>query len=166
MVKYEIDKLTGYLRVDRPLRNTSHPPTLYGFIPRTYCDKLVAELSSGAKIGDHDPLDICVVSDRPINRSEVILSARVVGGVNITDQGKADDKIIAVLANDNIWGEADKISDLPEIFVERLVHYFQTYKIIPGRENAVTIGNVYDSDHALKVVSAALDDYQKNFDNN
>ena len=163
MVKYEIDKFTGYLRVDRPLRNTSQPPTLYGFIPRTYCDKRVADLSSGADNGDLDPLDICVVSERPINRSEVIVNAKVVGGLNITDQGKADDKIIAVLSNDNIYGSADNISELPKILIERLIHYFHTYKIIPGKENAVTIGKIYPSDHALKVVAAALQDYEENF---
>jgi hypothetical protein len=80
MIKYEIDKASGYLMVDRPQRSSSHPPALYGFIPRTYCSKHVAALAPGCEKGDGDPLDICVVSERPIERSEVLLRARVVGG--------------------------------------------------------------------------------------
>ena len=73
LMKYEIDKTTGYLRVDRPQRSSSMPPALYGFIPRTYCDARVAKLSINAERGDGDPLDICVLSERPINRAEVIV---------------------------------------------------------------------------------------------
>ena len=120
VVKYEIDKSTGYLRVDRPQRSSSQPPALYGFIPRTFCDQRVAALMHGTTAGDGDPLDICVLSERPINRSEVILNARVVGGLAANDGGEADDKIIAVLQNDNVWGEARDIGDLPGALVERL----------------------------------------------
>jgi inorganic pyrophosphatase len=159
LMKYEIDKVTGYLRVDRPQRSSSQPPALYGFIPRTYCDKHVAKLSLTAATGDGDPLDICVVSERPINRSEVILTARVVGGLDVNDGGEADDKIIAVLQNDNVWGKAENISDLPAILVERLSHYFATYKMIPGEESKLKVERVYDRDHALQVVEAAMADY-------
>jgi inorganic pyrophosphatase len=79
VVKYEIDKVTGYLRVDRPQRTSSQPPTLYGFIPRTFCGRRVGALCPGVEHGDCDPLDICVVSERQITRAEVILPARVVG---------------------------------------------------------------------------------------
>lgn len=159
LMKYEIDKVTGYLRVDRPQRSSSQPPALYGFIPRTYCDKRVAKLSLTAQMGDGDPLDICVVSERPINRSEVIVTARIVGGLDVNDGGEADDKIIAVLQNDNVWGKADDISDLPEILVERLSHYFATYKMIPGEESKLKVERVYNREHALKVVEAAMADY-------
>ena len=159
LMKYEIDKVTGYLRVDRPQRSSSQPPALYGFIPRTYCDKRVAKLSSTAQTGDGDPLDICVVSERPINRGEVILTARIVGGLDVNDGGEADDKIIAVLQNDNVWGKAESINDLPAILVERLSHYFATYKMIPGEESKLKVERVYDRDHALKVVEAAMADY-------
>jgi inorganic pyrophosphatase len=159
LMKYEIDKVTGYLRVDRPQRSSSQPPALYGFIPRTYCDKRVAKLSSTAQTGDGDPLDICVVSERPINRGEVILTARIVGGLDVNDGGEADDKIIAVLQNDNVWGKADNITDLPAILVERISHYFATYKMIPGEESKLKVERVYDRDHALKVVEAAMADY-------
>lgn len=159
LMKYEIDKVTGYLRVDCPQRSSSQPPALYGFIPRTYCDKRVAKLSSSASAGDGDPLDICVVSERPINRSEVILTARIVGGLDVNDGGEADDKIIAVLQNDNVWGMAENITDLPAILVERLSHYFATYKMIPGEESRLKVERTYDRDHALMVVEAAMADY-------
>ena len=159
LMKYEIDKVTGYLRVDRPQRSSSQPPALYGFIPRTYCDKRVDKLSSSAKTGDGDPLDICVVSERPINRSEVILTARIVGGLDVNDGGEADDKIIAVLQNDNVWGQAESITDLPAILVERISHYFATYKMIPGEVSKLKVERTYDRDHALLVVEAAMADY-------
>ena len=74
-VKYESDKATGYLRVDRPQRSSSLPPALYGFVPRTYCGPLVAALSPEVTQADGDPLDICVLSERPINRSEILVDA-------------------------------------------------------------------------------------------
>ncbi len=159
VVKYEIDKKTGYLRVDRPQRSSSQPPALYGFIPRTFCDQRVAALLPGTDRGDGDPLDICVLSERPINRSEVILNARVVGGLAANDGGEADDKIIAVLDNDNVWGDARDVSDVPQVLVERLTHYFGTYKMIPGEPTKMTIEQVYGRDHALAVVTAAMHDY-------
>src|SRR5690349_1103122 len=76
-VKYEVDKATGYIRVDRPQTGAAQPPTLYGFVPRTLCGVRVAKLSAGATKGDDDPLDICVVSERPITRADIIMSARV-----------------------------------------------------------------------------------------
>jgi inorganic pyrophosphatase len=159
LVKYEIDKVTGYLRVDRPQRSSSQPPALYGFIPRTYCDKRVAQLSLSAEFGDGDPLDICVLSERPISRSEVIVVARIVGGLDVNDGGEADDKIIAVLQNDNVWGHAQDITDLPGVLIERLSHYFSTYKMIPGEESKLKVERTYGRDHALKVVEAAQADY-------
>jgi len=162
-VKYELDKVTGYIHVDRPQRSSSSPPSLYGFIPKTYCGSRLQALSPKAVKGDSDPLDICVISERPINRSEVILRAKVVGGIQMVDDGEADDKIIAVLANDNFWGEADDISDLPQVYIERLRHYFATYKLIPGKDVRVSIENTYGKEHAFKVVDAALNDYREKF---
>ena len=163
LVKYEVDKLTGYLRVDRPQRTSASPPTLYGFIPRTYCGPRIASLSPGSTRGDGDPLDICVLSERPIAKSEVILSARVVGGFRMVDAGDADDKIIAVLRSDAIWGEATRLADLPAALIERLRHYFLTYKLVPGEPARVTIDLVYDVDHAQRVVEAAIADYSAEF---
>ena len=163
LVKYEIDKETGYLRVDRPQRTTSQPPTLYGFIPRTFCGRRVGVLTRDAVRGDGDPLDICVVSERPINRSEVILNARVVGGLQMLDDGEADDKIVAVLENDNIWSEVEDIAQLPDILVERLKHYFGTYKLVPGAEPTTSVRAAYGRDHAERVIAAAVEDYVDEF---
>ena len=162
-VKYEIDKETGYLRVDRPQRTSSQAPALYGFIPRTFCGKRVGALMSGATTGDHDPLDICVFSERPITKSEIVLNARVIGGLPMLDGGEADDKIIAVLANDNLWGKIESIAEFPDILVERLRHYFLTYKLIPGEQSHISIGDAYDRDHAEAVIRAAAQDYDEEF---
>jgi inorganic pyrophosphatase len=163
LVKYEIDKDTGYLRVDRPQRTSSQPPTLYGFIPRTFCGARVGALMEGAKRGDGDPLDICVVSERPITRAEVILIARVVGGLPMKDKGEADDKIVAVLANDPIWGQIVEMEDLPDALTERLRHYFLTYKATPGAPVDVVIADSYGRAHAEAVITAAIADYEAEF---
>ncbi len=163
LVKYEIDKGTGYLRVDRPQRSSSQPPALYGFIPRTYCGERVKGLMSNARKGDSDPLDICVLSERPINRSEVILNARVIGGLPMLDGDEADDKIIAILENDNVWTDVNDISNLPKILAERLRHYFLTYKLVPDKDLKVSIGESYGCEHAFKVIKAAMMDYQDQF---
>jgi inorganic pyrophosphatase len=163
LIKYEVDKSTGYIRVDRPQRTSSLPPSLYGFIPRTYCAEHVKALSRSAERGDGDPLDICVLSERPISKSEVILNARVIGGIHMVDHGEADDKIVAVLQNDPLWGSAKDIKDIPEILVERLRHYFATYKLVSGSPDAVSIEAIYGCDHAQKVVEAAMEDYLHHF---
>ena len=161
LIKFEVDKVTGYLRVDRPQRGSSQPPALYGFIPQTYCGRRVSELSPKAERGDGDPLDICVLTERPINRSEIILRAKVVGGLQVVDGEEADDKIIAVMANDNVWSHIDEVADLPQAIVERLQHYFATYKNMPDKNTILTIEGMYGSEHARKVVQASLDDYDE-----
>ncbi len=163
-IKYEVDKQTGYLRVDRPHRTSSLPPTLYGFIPQTYCGSRVGALMDGARQGDHDPLDICVVSDRPIDRAELILNARVVGGLPMLDDGEADDKIIAVLEKDHVWSNVQDISELPQSIVERLRHYFSTYKSLPGEKSKVHVGDAYGREHAEKVIQLSMDDYLDKFE--
>jgi len=158
-VKYEVDKTTGYLRVDRPQLTSSMTPTLYGFIPQTYCAARVQELSPDSKCGDGDPLDICVITERPISRGEVILRARIIGGMQMIDNGEADDKIIAVLDNDQFWENANDIKDISPALVERMRHYFETYKLVPGQPSDVTIPKIYGRDHALKVLDASMEDY-------
>ena len=162
-VKYEVDKTTGYLRVDRPQLTSSMTPTLYGFIPQTYCSKRVNALSPKSKCGDDDPLDICVITERPINRGEVILKARVIGGIQMVDNGEADDKIIAILDNDQFWETAKDINDIPPALLERLRHYFETYKLIPGEPSNVTIEKIYDREHAYTVIQAAMEDYTEEY---
>jgi len=158
-VKYEVDKVTGYLIVDRPQRTSSQPPALYGFIPRTYCGTNVAALEPDADRADGDPLDILVVSERPIMHPEVILTARVVGGVRMIDTGESDDKIIAILDKDNFWADVNDIFDLPPALIERVRHYFATYKLSPGTDTQVVIKETFDRRHALQVVEASMQDY-------
>src|SRR6478735_930551 len=163
LMKYEVDKISGYLHVDRPQRFSAQHPALYGFVPRTYCAERVRKLAPGAKRGDGDPLDVCVLSERAITRNEIIVRCRVIGGLQMIDRGEADDKIIAVLEGDYVWGEARGLSDVPPVLVERLQHYFSTYKMTPGTEAATKITRTYERDHALKVVMAAMADYKEAF---
>ena len=163
LMKYEVDKVSGYLRVDRPQRSSAQHPTLYGFVPRTYCGERVRRLAPGTKRGDGDPLDICVLSERAITRNEIIVRGRVIGGLQMIDGGEADDKIISVLENDYVWGGARNVSDVPSVLVERLQHYFLTYKLVPGQRPKARIASVYGRVHALKVVRAAMADYDDSF---
>ena len=163
LVKYEVDKASGYLRVDRAQRTSSLPPSIYGFIPQTYAGPAVAELMPEAAQGDHDPLDICVVSERPITRGEVLLHAKVVGGLPMLDGGEADDKVLAVLVDDPIYGELADVRDLPGVLVDRLVHYFSTYKMPRAGGGRVVVGDPYDRAHAEAVIAAAMADYRAKF---
>jgi inorganic pyrophosphatase len=163
LMKYEVDKASGYLRVDRPQRTSSQPPSLYGFIPQTYCGERVRRLAAGSERGDGDPLDICVISERPINHSEVLLRARVVGGLKIIDRGEADDKIVAVLEGDYVWGEAQEIGDLPAALLERIEHYFSTYKLVPDEPPKIRLSGRYGYPEAAAVIRAAIEDYAEKF---
>lgn len=163
VVKYEVDKRTGYLEVDRPQLTSSSPPTLYGFIPRTWCGERVRDLSPNATEGDGDPLDICVLSERPIDRADLLITARVVGGLQMVDDGEADDKIIAVLANDAIWADVTDLVELPNALIQRLVHYFDTYKMYPGSDAKTSIDRWYGREHAWRVIEASMEDYDEEY---
>jgi inorganic pyrophosphatase len=167
-VKYEIDKHSGYLMVDRPQRFSNFCPTLYGFVPRTYCgDRVAAYALAGSppvSHGDGDPLDICVLTDRPISRGEILLEARPIGGLRMVERGEADDKILAVLLGDPTYGEIDDVSQLPRPIVDRLRHYFLTYKALPGvAPNPITVDPVYDAMEARGILGAARADYAHAF---
>jgi len=163
-IKYEIDKATGYLRVDRPQTGSAQPPTLYGFVPRTYCGRRVAALSApGVVKADGDPIDICVISERAITRSEIVLRARVVGGIQMIDDEEADDKIVAVLESDLFWGPIQDIHAFPQALLDRLTHYFATYKLIPGKHSNVRIERTYERDHAQAVIQASMEDYKETY---
>ena len=163
LVKYEVDKRSGYLRVDRSQRTSSLPPALYGFIPQTYAEDRVAKLMEGVAGGDLDPLDVCVLSERPISKSEVIVTATVVGGIPMIDAGLADDKIIAILADDPVYGGIRDIAEVPRVLVGRLQHYFSTYKLQPASAEPVVVGDPYGREHAEAVVAASLVDYRETF---
>ncbi len=163
-IKYELDKTTGYLRVDRPQRGSAQPPALYGLIPKTYCGRHTAALTGGlAEHGDNDPLDICVIAERPVTRADIILNATVVGGLQMIDGGEADDKIIAILENDLVWGKCRDIHELPGNVVERLTHYFATYKLVPGSDAKYHVAKTYGWEHAKQVIEAAQADYAEQY---
>lgn len=163
LVKYEIDKESGFLRLDRPQRTSAQPPSLYGFVPRTFCGQRVAQLMRGSAKGDGDPLDICVLCERPVTRAEILVEARIVGGLPMIDGGEADDKLIAVLESDNVWGHIGDIGGVPRALLDRLLHYFATYKFLPDSEGQVSVGEPYDRLHAEAVVRASMEDYEELF---
>jgi inorganic pyrophosphatase len=168
-VKYELDKPSGHLRVDRPQRFSSMCPTLYGFIPQTYCGREVAELCeqrtgrSGIE-GDKDPMDICVLSEKSFGHGSFFVQARPIGGLRMIDRSQADDKIVAVLESDLAYGGIVEIADVPQGLVDRLKHYFLSYKQLPSDEpKKVQIVDVYDRKEALDVISRGLNDYRNEF---
>ena len=125
----------------------------------------MAALCPGAERGDGDPLDVCVISERPIARSELIVPARVVGGLQLLDRGEADDKLIAVLVDDPAYGAFRDLGDAPTRLVDRLRHYFLTYKDLPGTGSKRTceISEQYGVAGAHEVIRAAIADYSAGF---
>jgi inorganic pyrophosphatase len=169
-VKYEIEKNSGYLKVDRPQKYSNVSPTPYGFIPQTLCGPEVAALcikhsgKTGIK-GDGDPLDICVLTEKEISHSDILLQAFPIGGLRMIDGNEADDKIIAVMKGDGIFGEWRDIADCPHTLIERLKHYFLTYKDVPGTDEKrnCEIAEVYGRVAAQEVISASHADYLQKY---
>ncbi len=168
-VKYEIDKHSGYLKIDRPQKFSNIVPALYGFIPQTYCKEEVAKLSakaSGRKelvVGDNDPLDILVLTERQITHGDILVKAYPIGGLRLIDHNEADDKIIAVLKDDHLYGGWKDITDLPESILNRLKHYFLTYKQMPETLSKCEIVEVYGKESAWQVIEASQLDYANYF---
>lgn len=169
-VKYEIDKTTGYLKVDRPHKFSNTVPALYGFIPQTYCQDHVAEYcmektGMDGIVGDGDPLDICVLTERHITHGDILVQAIPIGGFRMLDGGEADDKIIAVLKGDEMYQVWKDINDCPPSLVSRLKHYFLTYKQMPGEESRCEITHTYGRSEAMEVVTRSQMDYKRKFGN-
>jgi inorganic pyrophosphatase len=163
-VKYEMDKASGYLRLDRPQRFSNVVPALYGFIPRTLTGTDVAlrcmERTGLKDIrGDGDAMDICILTEKDITHGDILVLARPIGGFRMIDGNEADDKIIAVLDNDAVYGGYNDIADCPPVAIERLKHYFLTYKDLPGEKRHVSIEEIYDREEALEVVRRSMTDY-------
>src|SRR5687767_1333443 len=163
-VKYEVDKETGYLKIDRPQQYSNVVPANYGFIPQTYCSEGVADLArskSSINItgGDGDPLDILVLSEHHIPRGDIILKAKPIGGFCLIDANEADDKIIAVLKGDKVFEQYQEISQLPKGILERFEHYFLTYKSLPDDPNICEIAYSYGRDESHQVIRTAIADY-------
>ena len=169
-VKYEIDKESGYLLLDRPQKYSNVVPAIYGFIPQTFCGDRVAKICSvrtncGDVKGDGDPIDIVVLTEKSIAHGDILVKAKPIGGFRMIDGNEADDKIIAVLSNDVVYEGYKDVSDLPPVVVERLKHYFLTYKDMPGRDKDTEITHTYGVDEAHEVIQHSMGDYQKRFDN-
>ena len=168
-VKYEIDKDTGYLSVSRPQKFSNVCPSLYGFIPRTFCAERVAERCAERTgrvgiVGDGDPLDICVLTERQIVHGDILLQAIPIGGLRMIDGDEADDKIIAVMQNDAVYGGWMDLKSCPVNTIERLTHYFLTYKEAPGaRTNQCEITHVYGRAEAHDVIRRSQEDYRAHF---
>jgi len=168
-IKYEIDKISGLLKVDRPQKFSNICPALYGFIPQTYCGDSVAELTlqrtsrTGLR-GDADPLDICVLTEKAIPRGDILLTAVPIGGLRMIDRNDVDDKIVAVLKDDAVYGNIHEIQDCSPALIQRLRHYFLTYKQAPDEEQrAVEITHVYSRAEAHDVIVRSFADYRLKF---
>ena len=145
--KYELDKDSGMIKLDRVLYSSVYYPANYGFIPRTYCD-------------DHDPLDILVICQIDLIPM-CLVEAKVIGVMRMIDGGEADDKIVAVLDQDEIYSYND-ITECPDRLVNRLKHYFLTYKEIPGSKTPkCEITHVYGAEEAKEVIRRSIEDYKK-----
>ncbi len=169
-VKYEIDKDSGYLRIDRPQKFSNVVPALYGFIPQTFCGEKVGQFCSEKTgkpdiVGDGDPMDICVLTEKQLAHGDLLVNAIPIGGFRMIDGNEADDKIIAVLRNDTMYGHFRDISEVPQIVIQRLEHYFLTYKDMPGEEKDTEIAGTYGAEEAHKVITLAVEDYNLRFDN-
>jgi inorganic pyrophosphatase len=168
-VKYEVDKVSGYLKVDRPQKFSNLVPALYGFIPQTYCGAKVAEWAmqqTGREglIGDGDPMDVLVLTEKNIAHGDIIVQAKPIGGFRMLDRGEADDKIIAVMDQDEVYKNFTDISELPPAILQRLKHYFLTYKNIPGEEVVVCeITHAYSREESYEIIRRAQEDYRQKF---
>lgn len=145
--KYEIDKESGLLKLDRIIYSSFYYPCNYGFIPQTYGD-------------DKDPLDILVLTSMPV-QALCIVQAKVLGVMQMVDSGDADDKIIAVAANDPSVNHYNNIEELPKHFFDELRHFFEEYKKLENK--TVKVDEIRDKSVALKSIEDAIGYYQENF---
>jgi inorganic pyrophosphatase len=169
-VKYEVDKVSGYLRLDRPQKYSNVVPALYGFLPQTYSGEKVAELArektgNNSIKGDNDPLDICILTEKDITHGDIIVKARPIGGFRMIDNNEADDKLIAVLNKDAVYGSYTDIKDCPPLVIDRLKHYFLTYKDLPGEKRRCEITHIYGIEEAYEVIRRSIEDYSDRFYN-
>lgn len=170
-LKYEVDKDSGLIFIDRPQKYSNNMPAMYGFVPQTYCAEEVAEYcnsKTGKSVeGDGDPLDILVLTERHVEHSNILMDVVPIGGFRMIDGGEADDKIIAVLAGDKTFEQYKDVAELPEMMVKRLKHYFLTYKDVPGEGDKaeIEITHTYGKDEALEVVRRSYRDYINHYGN-
>ncbi|HOF65482.1 MAG TPA: inorganic diphosphatase [Bacilli bacterium] len=145
--KYELDKETGRLRLDRVLYTSTHYPQNYGFIPRTYA-------------GDNDPLDVLILCSLPIIPLTIV-NCIPIGAIRMVDGGEIDEKIIAICENDPTYFEYRSIKELPEHIFQEIRHFFQVYKTLEGKETVVH--QVQDRDYAVRIITEAIERYKRVF---
>ncbi len=166
-VKYELDKASGLLKIDRPQKFSNICPMPYGFVPQTYCGSHIAQycMQQTGKtniVGDADPLDICILTEKTIPHGNILMQAIPIGGLRMIDNNEADDKIIAVMKNDAVYGNYKDIADCPPQLIERLKHYFLTYKLQPNNPaNQVQITYIYNKEEAFEVIKNSRLDYEE-----
>ena len=166
-VKYEVDKTSGYLKIDRPQKYSNQVPTLYGFIPQTFSGEGVASFDDGEGdiSGDGDPIDVCVLTEKEISHGDILVRARPIASLRMIDNGQADDKVIAVLNNDMVYGDYKDLSDVPPRVIDRLKHYFLTYKDLPGEKRDCYITRTMNREETHELIRRAVEDYSKRFAN-
>lgn len=142
--KYELDKETGHLILDRVLFTSTHYPQNYGFIPRTYAK-------------DNDPLDVLVLCSEPILPMSLV-KCHPIGILQMTDNGYPDEKVIAVASNDPFYNQYNDVSELPQHVVDEIKHFFQVYKTLEGKSTA--IHEMKDREYACKIIEECINDYQ------
>ena len=145
--KYELDKESGMLKLDRVLYSAMYYPANYGFIPQTYCD-------------DDDPLDIVVLSQIDI-QPMCLVNAKVIGVMRMLDGGEMDDKIIAVAANDMSVNHINSIDELPRHFFRELKNFFEDYKKLENK--TVIVEDFQNKETALEIVKQSIVDYKEKF---
>lgn len=145
--KYELDKETGFIMLDRILHTSTHYPANYGFIPRTYGD-------------DEDPLDVLLICSQSLEPLTLV-RAYPIGVISMMDNGRDDEKIIAVAFNDPNYNNYTNIDQLPKHIFDEMCHFFSVYKNLENKETAVD--EVKDRDAAIKVIDEAINRYIDNF---
>ncbi len=145
--KYELDKETGFIMLDRILYTSTHYPANYGFIPRTYGD-------------DGDPLDVLLLCSQPLEPLTLV-RAYPIGVISMIDNGRNDEKIIAIPFNDPTYNQYTNIDQLPSHVFDEMRHFFSVYKNLENKTTAVN--EVSNRDEAVKIIKAAIDSYIENF---
>ena len=145
--KYELDKETGYLMLDRILHTSTHYPANYGFIPRTYAD-------------DNDPLDVLLICSEIIQPMSLV-RCYPIGVMTMLDQGRLDEKIIAIPFNDPNYNSYKDIKELPAHIFEEMSHFFNVYKNLENKETVVD--EFHDADAAKAIIQKSLDAYIEKF---
>ncbi len=146
-IKYELDKISGLLKVDRILHSAVHYPSNYGFIPQTYCN-------------DHDPLDVIVIGQEPVAPG-CLMVAKPIGGLPMRDQGKEDFKVISVHEGDPYFSSFNDVSQLSEHVLNEIRHFFSTYKELEPGKSRPEIGDFASAMETADIIRQSITDYKR-----